>query len=64
MHPLHVVVKFGSGIPAEVQGPALLAFEQTLRKLIPGQWIETFKEAKGDDSKLRAMMTAEERAKL
>ena len=62
--PLHVVVKFGSGIPGGIQGPALLAFEQTLRKLIPGQWIEVFKEAKGDDSKLRAMMTEEERAKL
>lgn len=63
--PLHVVVQFGSGIPSDVQGPALLAFEKILRDLTNHKlWIETFKEAKGDDSKLRMAMTAEERAKL
>lgn len=62
--PLHVEVKFGSDIPSAIQGPALLAFEKELRRLSPGQWIEVFKEAKGDDSKLRSMMTIEERAKL
>lgn len=60
----HVVVKFGRGIPADVQGPALLEFERVLRKLMPGKWVETFKEAKGDDSMLRARMTPEQRSKL
>lgn len=62
--PLHVVVKFGEDIPITVQGPALLAFERDLRQRCPGKWVEVFKEAKGDDSKLRAAMTKEERAKL
>lgn len=62
--PLHVVVKFGQGIPSAVQGRALLEFERILRSMLPGEWIETFKEAKGDDSKLRSMMTPDERAKL
>lgn len=62
--PMHVEVKFGSGIPSDVQGKALLELERALRRMMPGQWIETFKENKGDDSKLRMMMTAEERAKL
>jgi hypothetical protein len=62
--PDHVVVKFGSAIPPDVQGRALLAFQGILRNMVPGRYIETFKEAKGDDSKLRANMTKEERAKL
>jgi hypothetical protein len=63
--PLHVVVKFGSEIPLDIQGPALLEFEQVLRRLaLPGMWIEVFKEAKGDDSKLRAAMTQIQRDKL
>lgn len=62
--PLHVIVHFGKDIPVTVQGPALLALEKDLRNRCPGKWIEVFKEAKGDDSKLRSMMTAEERAKL
>lgn len=62
---LHVVVKFGAGIPAAIQGPALLALERHLRALSGNKlWIEVFKEAKGDDSKLRALMTPEQRAKL
>lgn len=63
-HPLHVIVKFGSEIPGDVQGPILLDLERALRKACPGKWIEVFKEIKGDDSKLRNMMTAEQRAKL
>lgn len=63
--PLHVVVKFGNGVPGAVQGSAMLSFEKELRRLTNNKlWIEVFKEAKGDDSKLRAMMTAEERQKL
>lgn len=64
LKPLHVEVKFGSAIPGEIQGKALLEFERLLRAMMPGKWIETFKENKGDDSKLRMMMTKEERAKL
>ena len=61
---LHVVVRFGSAIPGSIQGMALLEFERVLRKMMPGQYIETFKEAKGDDSKLRSEMTKEQRAAL
>jgi len=61
---LHVIVKFGKGIPWDVQGKALLDFEKGLRALAPGLWVEVFKEIKGDDQKLRVMMTPEERMKL
>ena len=63
-HPLHVIVKFGSDIPVEVHGPAMMALEKYLRQLAPGVRAEVFKEAKGDDSKPRMMMTKEQRAKL
>lgn len=63
--PLHVEVKFGAGIPSAVQGSAMLAFERMLRDMTDHKlWIEVFKEAKGDDSKLRALMTKEQRASL
>ena len=62
--PLHVIVQFGSEISITAQGPALLALEKDLRQRCPGKWIEVFKEAKGDDSKLRSQMTVEQRAKL
>jgi hypothetical protein len=61
---LHVIVKFGKGIPSDVQGVALLDFERKLRSLMPGHWIEVFKETKADDSKLRSMMTPEQRERL
>lgn len=75
---LHVVVKFGKGIPSSIQGPALLKFEAMLRdmlrstyrepirlhELVEETWVEVFKEAKGDDSMLRARMTPEQRQKL
>lgn len=61
---LHVEVKFGKDVPYAMQGQALLDFERNLRRLTGGLWIEVFKEIKGDDSKLRVMMTQEERAKL
>ena len=64
LEPLHVVVTFGSAISSSVQGKALLAFERHLRSLTDGMWIEVFKEAKGDDSKLRNMMTPEQRSRL
>lgn len=62
--PLHVLVKFGKDVPGDVQAKALFAFEKNLRALAPGLWIEVFKEIKGDDSKLRALMTPEQRKSL
>ena len=68
IEPLHVKVDFGADIPHEIQGPALLEFERDLRRrtkeMDNALWIEVFKDIKGDDSKLRTMMTALERAKL
>jgi hypothetical protein len=61
---LHVLVKFGKGVPIEIQGVALLDFERKLRTLMSGAIVEVFKETKGDDSKLRSAMTPEQRAKL
>lgn len=59
----HVIVKFGKGIPADARSVALMAMERGLR-VVTGERIEVFQEAKGDDSKLRALMTTEQRAKL
>lgn len=62
---LHVVVDFGKGVPSMIQGDAMLAFEKKLRELSGrALWIEVFKRNKGDDSKLRANMTKEQRATL
>lgn len=61
--PLHVKVEFGKDIPGSVQGAALLAFEKDLRAR-SGVRVEVFKESKGDDSKLRSLMTPAQRAKL
>ena len=62
-HPLHVIVKFGDGIPSKFHGKALLDFEKAIRALT-GVRAEVFMEQKGDDSKLRSAMTKEQRAKL
>ena len=62
--PLHVVVRFGSGISGDVQARSLLQFERILRTMSGGDWIEVFKEIMGDDSKLRNLMTPEQRDKL
>jgi hypothetical protein len=61
--PLHVLVRFGSTIPSAICGAAMLDFERTLRRLT-GLRIEVFQEKRGDDSKPRAAMTPEQRAKL
>ena len=61
--PLHVEVKFGSGIEPDLQGQALLMLERFLR-VQGGVNAEVFKETMTDDSKLRSNMTPEERAKL
>ena len=62
--PLHAIVNFGSKIPGDVQGVAMLEFERILRRLMPGEWVEVFKETMGDDSRLRNLMTPEERKRL
>ena len=61
---LHVIVHFGKGVPIDVQGVALLDFERKLRTLMDGAIVEVFKETKGDDSRLRALMTPEQRNRL
>ena len=61
--PLHVIIRFGTAIPDNVQGDVMLAMERRIRETwgIKG---EVFKETMVDDSKLRRLMTAEQRAKL
>ena len=59
----HVLVKFGSGIPADAQGRAMLAFEKNLRELTAAP-CEVFKETMADDSKLRRSMTEAQRKAL
>ena len=60
---LHVLVRFGVDIPLAVQGPALLAMEKQLRR-DTGKDVRVYKDLKGDDSKLRVMMTPKQREKL
>src|SRR6185369_13481477 len=59
----HVIVKFGAGIPVDERGKTLLQMERDLRQKT-GLRVEVFQEARGDDSRLRALMTPEQRAKL
>ena len=59
----HVLVRFGKNIPGAAQAKAMMAFERVLRELIAAE-IEVFKDTMGDDSKLRVLMTPEERMKL
>lgn len=63
LHDNQVVIQFAPNIPPEAQAVALLQLERGLR-LTTGLEIEVFKEAMGDDSRLRAKMTIEQRAKL
>jgi hypothetical protein len=58
-----VVIQFGANISGDVQAKAMMQFEKWLRTLTSRD-IEVFKEVKADDSKLRNMMTPEERMKL
>lgn len=60
----HVIVRFGRGIPGDAQGRAMLAMEKHLHELTANVSVQVFKETMADDSKLRRMMTPEERAKL
>lgn len=58
-----VTVKFPDDVPGEAQGKALLAFETHLRQLT-NMDVRVFKDRMGDDSKLRVMMTKEQRNAL
>ena len=62
-HGLQVVVRFPDGISTEIQGPALLWFEMTLR-LMTKLDVRVVKDLKGDDSKLRRLMTIQQRESL
>ena len=58
----HVIVKFGAGIPSNLQSKAVFDMEVFLRT--SGVAAEVFKETKADDSKLRRNMTKEQRERL
>ena len=60
---LQVVVRFPPGVDSKHQGPALLDFEKALRYYTK-QDVRVVKELKGDDSKLRRMMTIAQREAL
>lgn len=60
---LQVVVKFPEAIPLEAQGAALLEMERALRAATNLD-VRVTKDLKGDDSRLRVMMTPFQRAKL
>ena len=60
---VRVIVRFEGTVPAPLQGVALLAFEKHLRKLT-GLDCRVYKDLKGDDSKLRVLMTQAQRDKL
>ena len=58
-----VKVHFPEGIPLNAQGHTLLAFERHLRSLVELD-VRVVKDLKGDDSRLRVMMTPQQREKL
>jgi hypothetical protein len=58
-----VVVQFPVEISVEQQGPALLAFEIILRTMT-GKDVRVVKNLMGDDSKLRRLMTIQQRENL
>lgn len=60
---VEVVVKFDPAIPTSAQGPALLQMERSLREATKLD-VRVVKHLKGDDSKLRVMMSQEQRDKL
>lgn len=60
---VQVVVKFPQGISHDVQGRSLLALEKLLRELTH-QDVRVVKDLMGDDSKLRRVMTIQQREKL
>lgn len=57
-----VLIKFGSGIPGSAQAKAMFDLELSLQRM--GHDVRVLKETMGDDSKLRVLMTPEERDRL
>ncbi len=62
-HGLQVIVKFAPEIPLSVQGPFLLQAEKSLRAAT-GLDVRVVKALMGDDSRLRVLMTPQQRDKL
>jgi len=60
---LEVVVKFPKEVPTDAQGPALMLLELTLRTLTRLD-VRVVKDLMGDDSKLRKLMTIQQREAL
>jgi len=59
----YITLSFAKGFEVIDRGPFLLEVERLARRML-GVRAEVFMERMGDDSKLRAMMTTEERAAL
>lgn len=60
--PLQVLFRFGTAIPADLQGVVMLACELALREA--GVPAECYKDVAADDSKRRREMTAAQREAL
>ncbi len=60
--PISITVDFDARVPGRLRSASLMAFERYLRER--GCAANVFLERKPDDLKSRALMTAEERAKL
>jgi hypothetical protein len=52
---IEVVVKFGDGVPDDIQAKAMFDFERSLREMSSLD-VRVFKERMADDSKLRVVM--------
>jgi hypothetical protein len=52
---IEVVVKFGDGVPDDIQAKAMFDFERSLREMSDLD-VRVFKERMADDSKLRVVM--------
>ena len=60
---IEVLVTFPQEFGTDMQGPALMAFEVMLRAMTR-QDVRVVKDLKGDDSKLRRLMTITQREAL
>lgn len=58
-----ITIEFEKGFQAFDKGPFLMEVERLARKMLCGD-AAVFMHRKGDDSKLRNLMTPNERAKL
>ena len=56
--PHHVLVKFGEGVPSDLQGTVLLGMERSLREA--GLPCEVFLETMRDQNKLRRLITKDD----